>query len=93
MWCCPTNPLGAAGLAGLVYPADTSGSGRRILASAVLDGTIALRGGVRGHFFWPIFVFNPRTGDHLHNVVKVPNSLPLELLAPLACGIQTCALL
>ncbi|MEU9336535.1 NAD(P)-dependent alcohol dehydrogenase [Streptomyces sp. NPDC048290] len=55
------------------------------------DGTTAYRAGdeaVHGHFFgqssWSRYVVtSPR------NVVKVDASLPLELLGPLGCGIQT----
>ncbi len=55
---------------------------------ARLDGTNALRGGVRGHFFGQSS-FATHTLTTMHNLVKVPKSLPLELLAPLGCGLQT----
>lgn len=55
------------------------------------DGTTAYRGGdgnLNGHFFgqssWSHYVVTtPR------NIVKVDPSLPLEILGPLGCGIQT----
>ena len=75
-----------------------------------LDGTNALRGGVRGHFFGqssfathalatmrnrlrhlrqPGRPFATHALATMRNLVKVPKSLPLELLAPLGCGLQT----
>jgi aryl-alcohol dehydrogenase len=53
-----------------------------------LDGINALRGGVRGHFFGKTS-FATHTLATERNLVKVPKSLPLEMLAPLGCGIQT----
>ncbi|MGD0816512.1 MAG: NAD(P)-dependent alcohol dehydrogenase [Verrucomicrobiota bacterium] len=55
---------------------------------ARLDGTNALCGGVRGHFFGQSS-FATHTLATVRNLVKVPKSLPLELLAPLGCGLQT----
>jgi aryl-alcohol dehydrogenase len=55
---------------------------------ARLDGTNALSGGVRGHFFGQSS-FATHTLTTVRNMVKVPKSLPLELLAPLGCGLQT----
>jgi aryl-alcohol dehydrogenase len=55
---------------------------------APLDGTNALRGGVRGHFFGQSS-FTTHTLATVRNLVKVPKSLPLELLVPLGCGMQT----
>lgn len=54
-----------------------------------LDGSNALeRSGVRGHFFG-----QSSFASHLlateRNLVQVPKELPLELLAPLGCGLQT----
>jgi aryl-alcohol dehydrogenase len=54
-----------------------------------LDGSNALqRNGVRGHFFgqssFATYVLATEG-----NLVKVPANLPLELLAPLGCGLQT----
>jgi aryl-alcohol dehydrogenase len=55
---------------------------------ARLDGTNALRGGVRGHFFGQSsFATHALVTEP--NLVKMPNSLSLELLAPLGCGLQT----
>jgi aryl-alcohol dehydrogenase len=56
---------------------------------ARLDGSNALsRSGVRGHFFGQSS-FATRTLATERNIVKVPEELPLELLAPLGCGLQT----
>ena len=55
---------------------------------ARLDGTNALRGGVRGHFFGQSS-FATHALATMRNLVKVPKLLPLELLAPLGCGLQT----
>jgi aryl-alcohol dehydrogenase len=55
---------------------------------ARLDGTNALQGGVRGHFFGQSS-FATHTLATVRNVVKVPRTLPLRLLAPLGCGLQT----
>jgi aryl-alcohol dehydrogenase len=51
-----------------------------------LDGTDAPRGGVRGRFFGQSS-FAGHTWDAVRNLVKVPKALPLELLAPLGCGL------
>lgn len=54
-----------------------------------LDGSNALqRSGVRGHFFGQSS-FATHTLATERNFVKVPADLPLELLAPLGCGLQT----
>ena len=56
---------------------------------ARLDGSNALwQSGVRGHFFGQssFATHSLATG---RNVVVVPRDLPLELLAPLGCGLQT----
>jgi aryl-alcohol dehydrogenase len=56
---------------------------------ARLDGSNALeRSGVRGHFFGQSS-FATHTLATARNLVKVPEDLPLELLAPLGCGFQT----
>jgi aryl-alcohol dehydrogenase len=55
---------------------------------ARLDGTNALLGDVRGHFFGQSS-FATHTLVTARNVVKVPRTLPLKLLAPLGCGLQT----
>jgi aryl-alcohol dehydrogenase len=53
------------------------------------DGSNALdRSGVRGHFFGQSS-FATHTLSSGRNLVKVPKSLPLALLAPLGCGLQT----
>jgi aryl-alcohol dehydrogenase len=54
-----------------------------------LDGSNAYeRSGVRGHFFGQSS-FATHTLATKRNLVKVTRDLPLELLAPLGCGIQT----
>ena len=54
-----------------------------------LDGSNALESsGVRGHFFGQSS-FATHTLATERNLVKVPRTLPLELLAPLGCGLQT----
>jgi aryl-alcohol dehydrogenase len=54
-----------------------------------LDGSNALqRSGVRGHFFGQSS-FATHSLATERNLVKVSKALPLELLAPLGCGLQT----
>jgi aryl-alcohol dehydrogenase len=54
-----------------------------------LDGSNALvQSGVRGHFFGQSS-FATYSLATRRNVVVVPRDLPLELLAPLGCGLQT----
>ena len=54
-----------------------------------LDGSNALqRSGVRGHFFGQSSFATHALATRC-NLVKVPKDLPLELLAPLGCGLQT----
>ncbi|MBI5558155.1 MAG: NAD(P)-dependent alcohol dehydrogenase [Deltaproteobacteria bacterium] len=56
---------------------------------ARLDGSNALRhSGVRGHFFGQSS-FASHTLATSRNMVKVDKELPLALLAPLGCGLQT----
>jgi len=56
---------------------------------ARLDGSNAWqRSGVRGHFFGQSS-FATHTLVTERNLVKVPRNLPLEVLAPLGCGLQT----
>lgn len=56
---------------------------------ARLDGSNAMqRSGVRGHFFGQSS-FATLALATKRNLVKVPEDLPLEMLAPLGCGIQT----
>jgi len=53
------------------------------------DGSNALRrSGVRGHFFGQSS-FASHVLATERNLVKVPNDLPLDILAPLGCGMQT----
>jgi aryl-alcohol dehydrogenase len=54
-----------------------------------LDGSNGLqRSGVRGHFFGQSS-FSTHSLATEQNLVKVSKDLPLELLAPLGCGLQT----
>src|SRR5512143_4031932 len=54
-----------------------------------LDGSNALdRSGVRGHFFGQSS-FATHSLATERNLVKVSKGLPLEVLAPLGCGVQT----
>ncbi|MGD0614909.1 MAG: NAD(P)-dependent alcohol dehydrogenase [Verrucomicrobiota bacterium] len=70
------------------HPADCQRFWEANFGFARLDGTNALRGGVRGHFFGQSS-FATHALATVRNLVKVPGSLPLELLAPLGCGLQT----
>jgi len=51
-------------------------------------GNAYLRSGVKGHFFGQSS-FATHTLATVRNLVKVKKGLPLELLAPLGCGLQT----
>ena len=54
-----------------------------------LDGSNALwRSGVRGHFFGQSSFATHALATE-RNIVKVSRELPLEVLAPLGCGLQT----
>jgi aryl-alcohol dehydrogenase len=54
-----------------------------------LDGSNALqRSGVRGHFFGQSS-FATHSLATERNIVKIPRDLPLDILSPLGCGIQT----
>jgi aryl-alcohol dehydrogenase len=54
-----------------------------------LDGSNALqRSGVRGHFFGQSS-FSSHSLATERNLVKVSKVLPLEVLAPVGCGMQT----
>jgi aryl-alcohol dehydrogenase len=53
------------------------------------DGSNALqRNGVRGHFFGQSS-FATHSLATERNIVKIPRELPLDILSPLGCGIQT----
>ncbi len=70
-------------------PADCVRLSEANFGFARLDGTNALeRSGVRGHFFGQSS-FATHSLATKRNVVPVPRDLPLELLAPLGCGLQT----
>jgi aryl-alcohol dehydrogenase len=70
------------------HPADCQRFWEANFGFARLDGTNALHGNVRGHFFGQSS-FVTHTLAIMRNLVKVPKTLPLELLAPLGCGLQT----
>jgi aryl-alcohol dehydrogenase len=70
------------------HPADCQRFYEANFGFARLDGTNALQGGVRGHFFGQSS-FATHTLVTARNAVKVPRTLPLRLLAPLGCGLQT----
>jgi aryl-alcohol dehydrogenase len=53
-----------------------------------LDGSNALKGGVRGHFFGQSS-FAAHSLATERNLVRVSKDLPLEVLSPLGCGLQT----
>ncbi len=53
-----------------------------------LDGSNAYSNGVQGHFFGQSS-FATHTLATRRNLVKVPQDLPLKLLAPMGCGLQT----
>ncbi|EPR39850.1 Alcohol dehydrogenase GroES domain protein [Desulfovibrio sp. X2] len=55
---------------------------------ARLDGSNAYSDGVRGHFFGQSS-FATHTLATARNIVRVDKDLPLHLLAPLGCGLQT----
>lgn len=70
-------------------PADCQHFWEANFGFARLDGSNALAGsGVRGHFFGQSS-FATHTLATARNLVKVSKTLPLELLAPLGCGLQT----
>lgn len=70
-------------------PADCNRLYEANFGFARLDGSNALaRSGVRGHFFGQSS-FATHSLTTRRNTVVVPRDLPLELLAPLGCGIQT----
>ncbi len=70
-------------------PADCDRLYEANFGFARLDGSNALeRSGVRGHFFGQSS-FATHCLATARNTVVVPKDLPLELLAPLGCGLQT----
>ena len=70
------------------HPADCERFHEANFGFARLDGTNAFQGGVRGYFFGQSS-FATYTLATVRNFVKVPRTLPLELLAPMGCGLQT----
>ncbi len=70
-------------------PADCERFYEANFGFARLDGTNALwRSGVRGHFFGQSS-FATHSLATKRNIVIVPGELPLDVLAPLGCGLQT----
>lgn len=71
------------------HPADCQHFWELNFGFARLDGSNALAAsGVRGHFFGQSS-FATHTLATERNLVKVAKALPLDLLAPLGCGLQT----
>jgi aryl-alcohol dehydrogenase len=70
------------------HPADCQHFWEANFGFARLDGSNALQGDVRGHFFGQSS-FATHTLATERNLVKVSKSLPLESLAPPGCGLQT----
>jgi len=70
------------------HPVDCKQFWQANFGFARLDGSNAYQDGVRGHFFGQSS-FATHTLATQRNLVKVPKSLPLALLAPLGCGLQT----
>lgn len=57
-------------------------------AGVRLDGTNAYKDNVHGHFFGQSSFAKYSVATE-RNIVKVPDDVPLELMAPLGCGFQT----
>jgi aryl-alcohol dehydrogenase len=71
------------------HPADCQRFHEANFGFQRLDGSNALESsGVHGHFFGQSS-FATHTLATVRNLVKVPRTLPLELLTPLGCGLQT----
>jgi aryl-alcohol dehydrogenase len=71
------------------HPADCSRFYEANFGFTRLDGSNALqKSGVRGHFFGQSSLATHSLTTE-QNLVKVPKDLPLEVLAPLGCGMQT----
>jgi aryl-alcohol dehydrogenase len=71
------------------HPTDCSRFWEANFGFKRLDGSNAMqRSGVRGHFFGQSS-FATLALATKRNLVKVPEDLPLEMLAPLGCGMQT----
>ncbi len=71
------------------HPADCEHFWEANFGFARLDGSNALeRSGVQGHFFGQSSFATHALATE-RNLVKVPKDLPLDLLAPLGCGLQT----
>jgi len=69
-------------------PADCERFWEANFGFARLDGSNAYQGGVRGHFFGQSSFATHALATE-RSLVKLAKSLPLELLAPLGCGLQT----
>ncbi|MEI7451147.1 MAG: NAD(P)-dependent alcohol dehydrogenase [Desulfomonile sp.] len=71
------------------HPTDCSRFWEANFGFERLDGSNAMqRSGVRGHFFGQSSFATHALATE-RNLVKVPKDLPLEMLAPLGCGMQT----
>jgi aryl-alcohol dehydrogenase len=70
------------------HPAYCDHNLRLSFGGARLDGSSAYQGGVHGHFFGQSS-FATYSIANERNTVKVASDIPLELLGPLGCGLQT----
>lgn len=89
MSCSPIRSCGHCAPCARGHPANCRHFWELNFGFARRDGSNALSGsGVRGHFFGQSS-FATHTLATERNLVKVPKTLPLDLLAPLGCGLQT----
>lgn len=70
------------------HPAYCKHNMQLSFSGARLDGSNAYKNGVNGHFFGQSSFATYSIASE-RNVVKVPDDVPLELMAPLGCGFQT----
>lgn len=70
------------------HPAYCEHNMQLSFSGARLDGSNAYKNGIHGHFFAQSS-FTTYSIASERNVVKVPDDVPLELMAPLGCGFQT----
>ena len=70
------------------HPAYCDFNMRLSFGGARLDGSSAYHDGVHGHYFGQSSFATYALANE-RNTVKVPSDVPLELLGPLGCGLQT----
>lgn len=70
------------------HPAYCNYNMQLSFSGARLDGTNAYLKGVHGHFFAQSSFATYSVATE-RNVIKIPDDVPLELMAPLGCGFQT----